>query len=51
LFAAANALVASSRASPSSKLLEALWNFIKLLIFFPEKRREPVLGGLRFAFA
>src|SRR5437667_48629 len=41
----AKALVANSRASPSNNLFVIFDTFISIL-FFPEKRREPVLGGL-----
>jgi hypothetical protein len=43
---AANAPVASSKASPGSRLLEMIETFIYLFIyflFFPEKRRESFL--------
>src|SRR2546429_745560 len=48
---AANALVASSKASPSTKPLDVFENFITDSLFFPENRRESVLGGRGFTCA
>ena len=43
-----NTLVASSKASPSSKPLE-IFDAVIALLFLSRRRREPVLGGLELA--